>query len=363
MTDKFDLEKYLSVGAENVVKGLLTVSSFSLKESRFLTQYSRAAKKAERLRAEAESHGEHIPVFLIASITSVCNLHCAGCYARKLGSCADCEPVEQLSADEWGNVFEQARGLGIGFVLLVGGEPLVRTDVLERAAGFPEIIFPIFTNGTMLEQNIELFDDNRNLVPILSIEGGQEVTDARRGKGVYEQVNGIMRLLKDRRILFGASVTVTKENLDEVISDEFISGLKADGCKLLLYVEFVPTDESMSYLAPDEQTREKLSARIDGLRESDSDMLYISFPGDEKESGGCLAAGRGFFHINSQGGAEPCPFSPYSDINVREHTLKEVMQSALFRNLREQGIMSGEHDGGCVLYTRRQEVEALLNGK
>ena len=89
-------------------------------------------------------------------------------------------------------------------------------------------------------------------------------------------------------------------------------------------------------------------------------MVFISFPGDEKSSGGCLAAGRGFFHINSHGGAEPCPFSPYSDINVRDKSLKEAMNSPLFTALRNGGILEDDHKGGCVLYEKRTQVQSLL---
>ena len=128
----------------------------------------------------------------------------------------------------------------------------------------------------------------------------------------------------------------------------------------MIYVEFVPTNEGLSSLALDDEARERLSDRLNELRKEDDSMLLISFPGDEKSSGGCLAAGRGFFHINSHGGAEPCPFSPYSDINVKDHTLREVMDSRLFRSLREEGILMEDHDGGCVLYQKREQVEALL---
>ena len=44
---------------------------------------------------------------------------------------------------------------------------------VSRAAGKrPNILFPIFTNGTFMgERYFELFDRCRNLVPIMSIEG------------------------------------------------------------------------------------------------------------------------------------------------------------------------------------------------
>ena len=90
-------------------------------------------------------------------------------------------------------------------------------------------------------------------------------------------------------------------------------------------------------------------------------MLFLSFPGDEKTSGGCLAAGRGFFHINSHGGAEPCPASPYSDMNVRNASLLEVLESKLFKSLRDEGILMDEHESGCVLFENKEKVEKLLN--
>ena len=90
-------------------------------------------------------------------------------------------------------------------------------------------------------------------------------------------------------------------------------------------------------------------------------MVFVSFPGDEKSSGGCVAAGRGFFHINSHGGAEPCPFSPYSDVNVKNTSLREALCSPLFTALRSGNILLDDHAGGCVLYEKREQVEALLN--
>ena len=92
-------------------------------------------------------------------------------------------------------------------------------------------------------------------------------------------------------------------------------------------------------------------------------MLLISFPGDELRTDGCLAAGRGFFHINPQGGAEPRPFSPESDANLRNMSLRDALNSPLFRMLRAGGLLTGAHDGGCVLFEKRREVEAILHNQ
>ena len=197
----------------------------------------------------------------------------------------------------------------------------------------------------------------------MSIEGGREAADARRGKCVYDRLIANMDEFKRRGLLFGASVTVTMKNLREVSAESFLKTLSERGCKLVIFVEFVPVTEEARELAPGDEEREYLRREIARLRAEHPEMVYISFPGDEKESGGCVAAGRGFFHINSHGGAEPCPFSPYSDVNVRSSSLREAMHSPLFTALRSGDLLLDEHEGGCVLYEKRAKVEALLAGK
>ena len=158
-------------------------------------------------------------------------------------------------------------------------------------------------------------------------------------------------------------MTVTTQNLREVCSDAFLQKLSDRGCKAVVFVEFVPVTEEARELAPGDEERKYLRREIERLREEHPEMVYISFPGDEKSSGGCVAAGRGFVPINSHGGAEPCPFSPYSDVNIKNTSLREAMHSPLFTALRSGDILLDDHEGGCVLYEKRAQVEALLAGE
>lgn len=358
----FNLQDYMTKGVENIVKEALRATLSDPKESLFMLQYAAASKEASKRRAKLSEEGENIPPFLIASITSNCNLHCAGCYSRANHACSDEAPVSQLTGEEWKRIFLEARELGIGFVLLAGGEPMLRKDVIEAAGTIPEILFPIFTNGTLLgKQYIELFRKHRNLVPVISIEGHEEKTDQRRGEGMYDTIQNAMQLLRENKILFGTSVTVTKENLKEVASESFIKTLGESGTKLVFYVEFVPVTEEAAGLAPGDEERAYLNERLSVLRASHEEIVFVSFPGDEKSSGGCLAAGRGFFHINSHGGAEPCPFSPYSDINVKNTSIREALHSGLFEKLRTSGTLLEEHAGGCVLFERKDIVMQFMS--
>lgn len=386
----FDLVAYLRGGVEAIVKDALRATAKNPRESTYMARFALASQEASRRRAKAEEGGEHVPPFLIASITSSCNLRCAGCYSREFGACGDvlendqvsrggggcgAAPADQisqagggcgaasgqLSAEEWNQVFSEARRLGISFILLAGGEPLLRRDIIEDAGNYPEILFPIFTNGTLIDDGyIRLFDEKRNLLPVISIEGMRERTNARRGSGVYERVRSAMDAIRGSRLIFGVSVTATTANLREITSDEFLADLKESGCKAVIYVEYVPVAGDSEDLAFGDSERGYLKGRLSEAREKYNDMVFISFPGDEEKSFGCLAAGRGFFHINSSGGAEPCPFSPYSDTNVRDASLLGAMHSPLFESLQGRGVLAKDHGGGCVLFENRDEVEAIL---
>lgn len=238
---------------------------------------------------------------------------------------------------------------------------MIRRDVMEKAGKRQNILFPIFTNGTLIDDTyMKMFKKCRNLLPIFSMEGKEKQTDDRRGEGVYGKVLSAMEEMQKEKLLFGASVTVTKDNLEEVMSDEFIGRLEERECKALFFVEFVPMMPELEGLASGDQERESMNRRLAKIRDKYQDMLFLSFPGDEKSSGGCIAAGRGFFHINSHGGAEPCPFSPYSDVNVRDTSLREALHSGLFMKLQSSGALTEDHVGGCVLYEKRDEVERCL---
>ena len=362
MDENFDIQKYLSDGVQQIVTDAIKATIRDPRGSAFLGKFALASAKATRRRVEEEKAGLHVPSYLIASITSNCNLHCSGCYSRANHATVDCKPSMQLTDEEWLGIFREAEELGISFILLAGGEPMLRRDIVVAAGSLQSILFPIFTNGTFMDDRyMELLDKCRNLIPVISIEGDRETTDSRRGEGVYDMTVSRMDELAKRGLLYGVSVTVTKENIGEVFSDEFLDLMRSRGCKAVFYIEFVPVTDESTHLAPDDADREFMMARIDELRRDKQDMIYISFPGDEKSSGGCLAAGRGFFHINSHGGAEPCPFSPYSDINVRDTSLREALGSRLFTELRSGDILSGEHIGGCVLHEKRDQVEQIMN--
>lgn len=117
MEEKMDLQEYITGGVEKIVKNAVKVTLTNPAQSIFMARFAAASRAASGKRKVSEKAGEHIPAFLIASITSSCNLHCAGCYARAVHSCTDTEPAAQLTAEEWDSVFEQAEASFISILM------------------------------------------------------------------------------------------------------------------------------------------------------------------------------------------------------------------------------------------------------
>ncbi len=160
MNDNIELQEYLARGVEDIVSDSLRAVIKDPKASAFMLKFAAASRKASKRRMELEKNGEHIPSFLIASSEAT----------------VDSEPADQLTVDEWRSIFAEAEELGISYIILAGGEPLLRRDVIEAAGEMPGIIFPVFTNGTFIsDKYFELFDRCRNLIPVMSIEGDREV--------------------------------------------------------------------------------------------------------------------------------------------------------------------------------------------
>ena len=113
MDVNFDLQEYLTEGVERIVSEAVKATLKNPKESAFMLRFAAASRTASKKRRKAEDKGEHIPPFLIASITSKCNLHCAGCYSRCNHATVDSEPVKQLTDEEWQQYRRQHPSYGI----------------------------------------------------------------------------------------------------------------------------------------------------------------------------------------------------------------------------------------------------------
>ncbi|MBM4403360.1 MAG: radical SAM protein [Candidatus Cloacimonetes bacterium] len=307
-----------------------------------------------RIRNRYILQGINIPPLIIHSITKRCNLHCKGCYAlvnqHRSGS--------DLTRRQKDSLYTQARQLGIGIILIAGGEPFTVPDLIDLCAKHPGILFPVFTNGLLLDPHLI----NRlplNFLPVVSSEGDFQHTDRRRGTAVSEKLLPVLDALAQAKRFWGVSITVNKDNLATIASDEFTAGLVHQGCRLFFWIEYVPVNGIMDESVIDQDDRALMQERVDVLSHK-FPAIFVNFPGDEQLYDGCLAAGKGFVHIQSDGALEPCPFSPFSDVSIAHTTLIEALRSRFLSTLRSREDLLRETRYGCALWENRTEVEDLL---
>jgi MoaA/NifB/PqqE/SkfB family radical SAM enzyme len=312
-------------------------------------------KTASRKRQALARQGLEVPPLLIISITKRCMLNCAGCYSKLLHSAEE----EELNPQQFAKILSEAGELGISIVMLAGGEPLMRPEILEVAAQYTRIIFPIFTNGLAFSPDYAAFFAGApHLIPIISLEGGESETDARRGDGVYANFTDISTALNQAKVFWGISLTLTSQNYEGVLSEEYARQALEKGAKLVFFVEYVPVAEGSEELVLSDLQKAELNSRVEQLTKA-LPGLFIAFPGDEDQYEGCLAAGRGFMHINPWGKVEPCPFAPFSDTDLRYSSLREALESRFLQKIRENHHLLKEGKGGCALWANREWVQEI----
>ena len=279
--------------------------------------------KQEKLRKEL---GCNIPWTILLDPTSACNLHCTGCWAAEYGNKLN------LSYEEIDSIICQGKELGVYFYIYTGGEPLVRkNDLIRLCEKHSDCVFLCFTNATLID---EAFADEmlrvKNFVPAISLEGNEQATDSRRGKGTYQKVIHAMELLRKKKLMYGISACYTSVNWDSISSDEFYQSLIDLGAYFIWYFHYMPVGNDASpALMPNPEQRTAIYERIRRLRR-EKPLFAMDFQNDAEYVGGCIAGGRRYLHINANGDADPCVFIHYSDSNIRQKTLLECLQSPLF---------------------------------
>jgi MoaA/NifB/PqqE/SkfB family radical SAM enzyme len=353
-TDSIDFNKILNNTLKIFFKDALRTAVTNPLQAVFFVKTLNWQKQAAKIRKQWEKQGLHVPPIIVFSVTSQCNLNCKGCYHQTLRQ----KPNKDISDQRLRKAIAEAKELGISFIVFGGGEPLMRPNILDIPNDYPEIMFLMFTNGLLINDTIlKKMNEKRNVIPLLSLEGYQTDTDERRGKGVYEMLQGSIAKLKENGTFWGTSITLTRNNFDEVTDENFVKKLVNAGCRLFMLVEYTPVKEDTEDWVLTETQRLELVKRRDSFRKNNP-AVFIALPWDEEEIGGCLSAGRGFIHISADGNVEPCPFIPYSDTNLNNVSLKEALQSKMLRTIRENHEQL-EETHGCALWQKREWVKSL----
>ena len=272
------------------------------------------------------------PSLVVISPTMRCNLRCTGCYSGLYSKDGE------LSEQELDNILAECRSIGVYFVVVSGGEPYLMKDVwLRLFKKHNDMYFLTYTNGTLLDaQTVRALARLGNVAPAISVEGFEEQTDRRRGHGVYAKIMKAMDLLKAEGVIFGISVTYTRENVDLITTNEFVQYYINKGAIFAWFFMFMPVGKDpLLELVPTPEQRVYCGDRIAALRKKHP-LFMADFWNDGPAVSGCLAGGRQYLHILNSGRIEPCVFAHFGVDNIREVSILEAVNSPFFNAIRRE---------------------------
>lgn len=308
----------LASAIRNIDKGYIS--------SQMLNRLSKALIKGafhedqKNLRAHlqdfSEKYGVDAPNFFVISPTKQCNLNCKGCYASSNSKTSPKLPYSRLK-QLIREFHEEAYGR---FIVISGGEPLMYKSegktLIDLAREFPDIFFMFYTNGTFINNRMaRSLAEIGNLIPSISVEGFEKETDERRGKGVFQKVVNGMAALRNNGVPFAMSVTVTSQNTDLLLSDEFYDYFfEEQGATYMWQFQLMPIGRGKEIfnLMPTPEQRLKLYRKWEYLLE-EKQYCVVDFWNSGILTDGCIAYGRkgGYLYFDWHGNVMPCVFVPY----------------------------------------------------
>ncbi|NLL18533.1 MAG: radical SAM protein [Clostridia bacterium] len=303
-----------------------------------------------------EKYGCNIPWAILMDPTPACNLKCTGCWA------AEYDKDSGLTFDELDEIIRQGKELGIYMYIYSGGEPTLRKkDLLNLAEKHRDCMFLAFTNATLIDE-FYARDLARvgNFALAISVDGFEEETDRRRGKGTFRKVMKAMDILREVGVGFGFSATYHKYNTQIVGSDEFVDFLINKGCLFGWYFTYMPIGKhAVVDMMVTAGQREYMYHRVRKMR-AEKPCFLLDFWNDGEYVNGCIAGGRSYLHINANGDVEPCAFIHFSDTNIKEKTLLEALQSPLFQQYRKNHPFNNNHLRPCPCLDNPDKLKEMV---
>lgn len=340
------------------IKDLLKDLDPSVKKAIFQNFLINATINGSKKQDEAKKkYNCNIPWAILMDPTSACNLKCIGCWAAEYGHKAS------MDYDLLDSIIKQGKKLGIYMYIYSGGEPLVRkTDIIKLCKKHKDCMFLAFTNGTLID---EAFADKmlevKNFIPAISVEGFEEATDSRRGKGTYAAVVKAMKILKARKLAFGISCCYTSANTDVIGSEEYFDDMIKKGAKFAWFFTYIPVgNDAVPSLMVSPEQREFMYHQIRDFRKT-KPIFTMDFWNDGEYVNGCIAGGRRYLHINANGDVEPCAFIHYANDNIHDKTLIEALQSPLFKEYAKNQPFNNNQLRPCPLLDNPEYLAKMVD--
>ncbi len=295
------------------------------------------------------------PAFVMISVTESCNLSCSGCWVSGGGK-------KLLSLQQLDGIITGCKEKGSYFFGILGGEPLMYKGLFDIMEKHSDCYFQLFTNGILLTDEVAMWLKKMgNVTPLISIEGLEEESDARRGRNnVFERTLAGVRACRKAKLIFGAAASICKSNYNDLVSRKYIELIAKEGAHYLWYYLYRPVGaDPNSSNALNKQ--EVLAFRKFIVEQrKDAPLFIIETYWDDKGNALCPGATGMSHHIAPSGAVEFCPPIQMAKdfINEDGTNLKELFENSEF--LAGFRKMTAESSRGCILLEDPQKLVEFL---
>jgi radical SAM protein with 4Fe4S-binding SPASM domain len=310
------------------------------------------------------------PPFMVSySITTKCNLRCKHCYSNSV----DQASPDELSTEEAFRLVDDLSRWQIGLLIIDGGEPLCREDLLDvvKYASSKGIRTTIGSNGTLIDEAMarKMLDAGVMAVAI-SVDGIDAVThDSFRGvSGAFEQTLKGIKACQNAGLPFQLNMVIRKDNLSQLkdmlrlaldlganaaeVFDLVAAGRAKHECRELV-LSLDERKQTMEQLA-EAQEDYPIVIRVPGcpmypLLLQEKQIKPRHFPADMLRrvpyyGRGCAAGmPMGYVMVQSNGEVNPCMLLQINLGNIREQSLVSIWESSpKLARLRQRDQLKGE---------------------
>ena len=276
-------------------------------------------------------------------ITQDCDLHCKHCYDR-----SERKPLELASARkilEDLSLFCESKHVR-GQISFSGGNPLLYPDVKElyREASERGFALAILGNPAPREQIESLISIEKPAFFQVSLEGLEEHNDRIRGTGHFERTMKFLNILRDLKIYSMVMLTLTKENMSQVIP---LCEHLRDQANLFTFNRLAMVGEGANLGLPSPREYATFLENYIAASETnpvmglkDNLMNIIFHEKGMKLFGGCTGYGCGaafnFISVLPDGEVHACRKFPSQVGNIFHNSLIEIYDSGAARRYRQR---------------------------
>jgi len=298
--------------------------------------------------------GVHFPPFLFISIINSCQLRCQGCWVDVSSK------REMIELDDLNRIITDAKKHGNSFFGLLGGEPFMHPQLFDVLEAHPDCYFQIFTNGQLITDAVAArLRRAGNATPLISIEGGEVVSDQRRGgmDVLNKTLEGLRNCVK-HRLIVGVATSVCQSNID-LVSEAWLRRLIDLGvhyCWFHTYRVVGPKPSEALALTPEQVVQIRRFA-VDMRAKMPIGIVDAYW--DDQGQALCPMATGVSHHIGPSGAIEPCPIIQFATETIHDDkSLYQLMtQSEFLSDFRQA---SAEATRGCVMLERPDLVRDLV---